>query len=452
MNNNINLCCSADILANKLNNLYADFCDYCTDFRERKISFHDACYFRLSYSQQSKTKQNIAAKINMKKEMNIHKSNYYRKEEKIPVEEYEKITKKIHKLYEELCIKDTTKLRLIAVDGSSNNTNINTKKHECQTSLNMGFFDADNGIPIDFTYVGSNKQNSEIEQLTNAILSGKLDGTIITADRAYCKLDLFVLLNNRKIYFVIRIRNNLTILNKEKHSSATKKFLFECPEARIVTSKKYVDKTVRTNSDKARKIRVPLNYNLITNLPLSYTEDDVMNIYCKRWTIEEYFKFVKHNTNFEHSKEKKKESLHKNLHGIQQVSILRKLLVDALNLKENYSTTIQKRNGKKVQCQKKINETLLIEGIYEHLLEKIIYGTLAGEYFKTFLESYIVQVKNENDRHNPRISKTPFTKWYVKSYHEIYLWTKIITAVINNDLSGLNKNQKVIAKNIQIIK
>jgi len=46
----------------------------------------------------------------------------------------------------------------------------------------------------------------------------------------------------------------------------------------------------------------------------------------------------------------------------------------------------------------------------------------------------------------------PFTKWYVMSYSDYYKYKKIIEALKNNDLDSLNKNLKLLALNIQIIK
>ena len=53
---------------------------------------------------------------------------------------------------------------------------------------------------------------------------------------------------------------------------------------------------------------------------------------------------------------------------------------------------------------------------------------------------------------NDRISKIPHTKWYVKSYSDFYKYASIIEALENKDLNILNKNLKLLAKQIKIIK
>ena len=57
---------------------------------------------------------------------------------------------------------------------------------------------------------------------------------------------------------------------------------------------------------------------------------------------------------------------------------------------------------------------------------------------------------NLKDRHFPRTSKKPFTKWYLKGYSDLTKYNKIIESIKIGTLSSLNKNLKVIAKNIVI--
>ena len=55
------------------------------------------------------------------------------------------------------------------------------------------------------------------------------------------------------------------------------------------------------------------------------------------------------------------------------------------------------------------------------------------------------------DISNPRVSKIPFTKWYVKSYSDYYKYVSIIKALRNNNLDELNKNLKLLAQKLKII-
>ena len=65
-----------------------------------------------------------------------------------------------------------------------------------------------------------------------------------------------------------------------------------------------------------------------------------------------------------------------------------------------------------------------------------------------FCKSYIVLNKIKKNRAFPRISRTPFSKWYVKYYNKMSSLAKIINAIKTNKLDKLNKNLKFKAKKI----
>ena len=67
------------------------------------------------------------------------------------------------------------------------------------------------------------------------------------------------------------------------------------------------------------------------------------------------------------------------------------------------------------------------------------------------MDTYIILIKNEKDRQFKRISLIPFTKWYVKKYHESYKNEKIIKAIECNKVNELNKNLKMKSKKRTII-
>ena len=68
---------------------------------------------------------------------------------------------------------------------------------------------------------------------------------------------------------------------------------------------------------------------------------------------------------------------------------------------------------------------LIINGIYDKLLNDLINAELNVNIMENFIKSYVVIVKNAPNRHFSRKCKCPFKKWYVKMYHEIYKYDKI---------------------------
>ena len=82
----------------------------------------------------------------------------------------------------------------------------------------------------------------------------------------------------------------------------------------------------------------------------------------------------------------------------------------------------------------------------------IIRGKLTKEAIERFCKSYIHIIRNETNRSFPRTSKKPFTKWYVKGYSIQAKLITIIEAIANGTVNNLDKNAKLIAKNITIVK
>ena len=70
---------------------------------------------------------------------------------------------------------------------------------------------------------------------------------------------------------------------------------------------------------------------------------------------------------------------------------------------------------------------------------------------KTIIIIYFIKTNTIKNISNPRVSKTPFSKWYVKSYSSYSVYYKLIEALRKNDLSDLNDNLKIMAKNLKII-
>jgi coenzyme F420-reducing hydrogenase gamma subunit len=54
-----------------------------------------------------------------------------------------------------------------------------------ETSLNMGYYDINNYIPIDLTFNGCLQKNKEIQQLVKYIKKNNIFNVLVIADRAY---------------------------------------------------------------------------------------------------------------------------------------------------------------------------------------------------------------------------------------------------------------------------
>jgi hypothetical protein len=85
--------------------------------------------------------------------------------------------------------------------------------------------------------------------------------------------------------------------------------------------------------------------------------------------------------------------------------------------KRNRKLNTNKIDVKYVTCTQKINQSLLMEGIFSKLLDTLIEGKLTLKIINNYINSYIEYSVNEENRHFDRVCKTPFKKWYIKQLY-----------------------------------
>ena len=415
-----------NIFSKHLSNIYKN-----NKIIRSEISEDKLIYYKFKYSQKEKTKQNIVSNINFKFNTIHNASSYYRKEKNISFDTYNNILTDIKNLHSK--INDNNNKSIIAIDGTYGNTNIKRKKGKLQTTLFMCYYDVSNNVPIDINFK-MNNCNNEVKLAQKWLNEYKNINKefIIVADRAYFKYDFFKFLIDNDIKFVIRIRNNAKKIKNLNCRYLEKSFSLE---KQVFNKKKNKYETLICNN----------KYTIITNIKEeTYTENKIFKIYEDRWNIEVFFKYLKKNFKLINLKEKKKEDNNKTIICqsiiIYISQLLKKYFIE--NNKVNLKTSINKKNNTKTTCKIKINESLLIEGIFENLLLEIIKGQLNKQLIEKFINCYCKIIKNENNRHFERISLQPFTKWYIKKYLNDYKYCKILEALSNNNFEDLNKNLK----------
>ena len=151
--------------------------------RTRKLTFKDVINYKFQYAQ-----KNIIDNYKYDHNILCNNTSFYKKEQKIPLQFYENIFENVLSIYYKYAKK--TQYKIIAVDGTYNNTNYNNNK-KLETSLNMGYFDILNSIPIEIDI--NKKQNSEILSLIDTILNDKIEtnNIIFVCDIGYFSYDLF---------------------------------------------------------------------------------------------------------------------------------------------------------------------------------------------------------------------------------------------------------------------
>ena len=94
----------------------------------------------------------------------------------------------------------------------------------------------------------------------------------------------------------------------------------------------------------------------------------------------------------------------------------------------------------------KINKTEVIKGLFK-IIPKIIYSNIKNDDLQIFYSIYIHFNYTIKNSHNPRVSKIPFTKWYIKEYYSKYDIEKIFEAYNSDNKTKINKNLKTKLKN-----
>ena len=141
--------------------------------RNKKIKFIDAICYIFNNSFIDSTKQSVVSNYNFENNINVNRSNYYKKEQKIPYSYYNDIFIQVKILTDKYLNKEKNPFNVVAVDGTYTNTNLHNNK-KLETCLNMGYYDSQNHIPIQLEIKGTEYKNKEIESFVNYIKTNNM--------------------------------------------------------------------------------------------------------------------------------------------------------------------------------------------------------------------------------------------------------------------------------------
>jgi hypothetical protein len=182
----------------------------------------------------------------------------------------------------------------------------------------------------------------------------------------------------------------------------------------------YLINNPNNNNLKLRIIKYEVKnskFILLTNLVNDNEFDliSIQNIYRKRWNVEEYFKTIKHNTNFKYNNEEKLINIQKTMYCYLIISKLGYLIYnyfqsknDEINDKINKSIIKRKTNIK-------INKNLLFNSLYMYDFIINFFGnTLNEEECQSFFEINVKNIYNKIDRSFDIICKRSNSLSYYK--------------------------------------
>ncbi len=135
--------------------------------RINKLTYNDAVCYLYDYCFINSTKSKVVTNLNYDNDLSVHSSNYQKKEANIPLSFYNNIFNDIQALFYDKYSTEN-KNKIVSVDGTYNNTNI-LNDGSLETSLNMGYFDYTNKIPVNIKFKGAENKNKEINSFIEDI-------------------------------------------------------------------------------------------------------------------------------------------------------------------------------------------------------------------------------------------------------------------------------------------
>lgn len=413
-------------LFNKLQDIFKDSFDISNikkispKIRKTSLPIYTCFLYKFLYCSHHFSKEKVACFINSHLLTSFARNSFESKENNINIKCYTNLFNKLKTFYTTYISKSSnTSLAICSIDGTHNNDN----KHNVM--LNMGFFDSTNLVPIDLICNGQKTKNKEIKYATQYISTHLKDfkNKILVFDRFYSSFDFIKFLITNDLKFIIRQKKNSVDANFKKINK----------QLRTINIDHIYVKNINSPSKKSNKtsnILIDNSYLFITNLDNTYTDDLIFKLYEQRWGVEIFFGFIKNNFKFQNIMEHDLVSIKKMYICELILYYLKNILKYILNINHQ------------------INEKLFLGCIMENLLIKLFNGNLDYNALEIICKLYTKKTYNTKGRHYARISKKPFSKWYVKAYSDLAKYEKIINAIKNKEIYKLNKNEKLIANKI----
>jgi len=432
--------------------------------RNRKLFFNEVVNYLFNYTFINSTKLKVVSNLNYENDKKVHYSNYQKKEAKIPLLFYKDLFNKIQSLFYNK-YSDSNYLnnknnnnKIVCVDGTYNNTNI-LNNGKLETSLNMGYYDFTNKIPLELKLKGTENKNKEINSFIEDIKNNNFDANniIFVFDRAYYSYDLINYLDKNNYHYVIRVKKSSLYLNKDKNKDKINKINKKINNKNVrfinYNTKYNFEKTTKKNTKV--KLERTANCDVVTNLNINdYDDEMIKDIYKNRWSVEVFFKILKLNfkfSNMNYNNYNSKSQYEKQyLIILIQYYIMR--IIENIYLKNINDLNKHKFNKKNKNKYKTIhNKSLMIDG-FKKIINNIINGNTNKDLLLKYCNHFIIKINVQIDINKERKCKNPCFKWYLKSYAEFYKYNKIIDAITNNKTDDLNKNLKLFLSELKIIK
>lgn len=369
--------------------------------RAKKTHTIDGFAFKLLYGQKNISQDTCTAKLNDflgndTKKKKIGRSSLVDRENQLDINIYKKIYTEIDEYIKENYNKDKNIVQVYAVDGTDVHLSNNLKKEGYKQNKSgnlinaqiMGIYNVTYNHPIVLDLVKHKNERKAFKDYIADIETYR--GSIFIYDRGYWSSDLSNTLENKGIKYIMRIKDNSSLITSDSHDITT---ILNEKDVRIIT---YI-----INEKK---------YHVATNLmdKKEYNIEIIKQMYHDRWKIEEFFKYIKSCMKLGTMNEQSEISLMKTIYAQLIVARLIDLIISIKGPHKKSENMI-------------INKTTLTKGMYDNFILRFIYNkTMSCTSINSFILIYAIYTKTRKGEHYERASNKPFTKWYIKRYFKIY--------------------------------
>ena len=362
--------------------------------RDRKIKFEEILYGSIYKCINNLSYQDVASKINLnfiEQYINttISKTAFIEKRNNIPNEYF----LNINDSFIDYIYKNDKTPRVFGVDGSFLNlfkkfnkngfSYASSNENYCQGIISC-LYDINNKIPINYFLI---KTRNEREAFRNQIKYLR-SGDIVIFDRGYYSYDIVEKLEIIGVKYIFRLKSNKKEVQfMRKNNILDHSFINKNINNRIINYR--VD-----NSDD--------EYYILTNL--SYSIDELKNLYWKRWKVEIHFKESKYNLSLKTINLKTENSL------IQEIYIHNLIFILYYYFKFDIENPLLK-------SKYKINNKTGIKIFSENIIYLLIYNKITNKCFEkihkilNIIELNVVYIQ-QNKKIGERKRLRPYGKWY----------------------------------------
>jgi hypothetical protein len=376
--------------------------------RVRKTDMVDGFVFGLICGQDGMSQQDATLKINNYKgrtssKTMTHRSCFVDRKAQMNMEFFKKVYEFINCEIKKLFSPDDNSQEIFVVDGTYANlskdlteTGLKTTKNgEIVNGLFMGVYNITYNYPVSLdlaTKIENEKGRDERAAYMSFIEKSKntLKDSIFILDRGFMKYEMFEKMDTYEIKYICRLPENLIVIPDNNDDTVIT----------TETGHQFRIVTYRINDSP---------YYIGTNLfdTTEFPAEKIKKMYHDRWTIEEFFKYIKSNMKFENMPEKNYEDVMKSVYSQLIVTRLVNLMIQLKGAHKNE--------------KKAVNKSMLTRGMYRHFIMDLFYNRrINRRKIRDFMDANAVYINVRRGEHYERKSIRPYTKWYIKKYQEKY--------------------------------